>query len=297
MDISAIHPSPVTSTDRLGLTLVVAVILHAVLILGVSFNIFSSNKKTDRSRTLEVTLVHSSDPTPDNPDYLAQASQRGGGQNSEQRRPSSPVATPLVSSELQQHQQQTMPSSRAQPLHEQRRKMLTTLESEHKLTSRNQKKPRKETSDRDTNARELINRSLAMASLSAEIDQLKQAYAKLPNHKRVAINARQYKYANYVETWRRKVERIGNLNYPEEAVRRKLTGSLEMEVIINADGSINDIIVLRSSGRKTLDDAAIRIVKMAAPFAPFPKDIRTETSTLSITRTWQFLQGNRLYSK
>jgi len=94
-----------------------------------------------------------------------------------------------------------------------------------------------------------------------------------------------------MEAWRSKVERIGNLNYPDEARKRKLSGSLILDVALNPDGSVNDVVVRRSSGQKILDDAAIRIVHLAAPFAPFPADIRKDTDILHITRTWQFLNN------
>ena len=92
-----------------------------------------------------------------------------------------------------------------------------------------------------------------------------------------------------MEAWRAKVERVGNLNYPEEARRRNISGQLVLDVALNPDGKINQITIRRSSGYKVLDDAAIRIVELAAPYSPFPEAIRAETDVLHITRTWQFL--------
>jgi protein TonB len=94
-----------------------------------------------------------------------------------------------------------------------------------------------------------------------------------------------------MEAWRAKVERVGNLNYPDDARKRQLSGSLILDVALNPDGSVNQITVRQSSGHKILDDAADRIVRLAAPFAPFPDDIRAETDILHITRTWQFLHN------
>ena len=91
-----------------------------------------------------------------------------------------------------------------------------------------------------------------------------------------------------------KITRIGNLNYPEEATRRNITGSLLLDVAINTDGSLNSLTLLRSSGSKVLDDAAMRIVKLAAPFAQFPDELRSDTDVLHITRTWEFLDSHRL---
>jgi protein TonB len=139
----------------------------------------------------------------------------------------------------------------------------------------------------------LVRRSLAMASLSAEVDQRLQAYAKRPRQKWISARTREHKYAAYMEAWRAKVERVGNLNYPDEARRRSLSGDLLLDVAIRADGSVVEISVRRSSGHKVLDDAAARIVRLAAPFAPFPKSIKEETDILHVQRTWRFLTGNR----
>jgi periplasmic protein TonB len=100
-----------------------------------------------------------------------------------------------------------------------------------------------------------------------------------------------------MEAWRAKVERIGNINYPDEARRRRLSGSLLLDVALNPDGSVQEITVRRSSGHKVLDDAAIRIVELASPFAPFPPDIRGEVDVLHVTRTWKFLNSNQFSAR
>lgn len=146
-------------------------------------------------------------------------------------------------------------------------------------------------------AETLVSRSLAMASLSAEIDRRLEAYAKRPRRKWVTARTKEHKYAAYMEAWRQKVERVGNLNYPDEARRRRLSGSLLLDVAINSDGTINEITLRRSSGQKVLDDAAIRIVKLSAPYARFPRNIAEELDILHIERTWQFLSGNRFASR
>ena len=139
--------------------------------------------------------------------------------------------------------------------------------------------------------------SLAMASLSAEVDRRLEAYAKRPRRKWVSASTREHHYAAYMEAWRAKVERVGNLNYPDEARRRALSGNLLLDVALRADGRVESITVRRSSGHKALDDAAIRIVKLAAPFARLPKKIREETDILHIERTWRFLSSNRFASR
>jgi len=139
----------------------------------------------------------------------------------------------------------------------------------------------------------LASRGEEIARLTAKIDEETTAYAHRPRRKAVTATTQEYKYASYLETWRRKVEAIGNLNYPEEARRLKLYGSLILRVALRADGSLEEVRVLRSSGSDVLDQAAVRIVHLAAPFAPFPPEIRKETDFLDITRTWQFLTNNR----
>ena len=143
------------------------------------------------------------------------------------------------------------------------------------------------------NAAALVTQSLAMASLSAEIDQKLQAYAERPRRKWITARTTESKYAAYMDAWRIKVERVGNLNYPDEARRKRLSGALLLDVALNADGSINTVTLRRSSGHKVLDDAAIRIVELAAPYARFPANIAAETDILHIERTWRFLNSDR----
>ena len=139
----------------------------------------------------------------------------------------------------------------------------------------------------------LLTNSFKIASLSAEIRRKMEAKAERPRRKFISASTKEYKYAAYMEAWRAKVERVGNLNYPDEARRKNLTGNLILDVALNADGSVNQITIRHPSGSKILDDAAIRIVELSAPFAPFPENIREETDILHITRTWQFLNNYR----
>ena len=150
---------------------------------------------------------------------------------------------------------------------------------------------------RTLTATALINRSLAMTSLSAEIDRRLQAYARRPKRKWITARTKEHKYAAYVEAWRQKIERVGNLHYPDEARRANLSGNLLLDVALRPDGSVDEIILRRSSGEKVLDDAAIRIVNLAAPFARFPRSIAGDIDILHVERTWQFLSGNRFASR
>ncbi len=140
-------------------------------------------------------------------------------------------------------------------------------------------------------AASLLTNSLKIASLSAEIRRKMESKAQRPKRKFVSASTKEFKYATYMEAWRAKVERVGNLNYPDEARRNKLNGSLILDVALNPDGSINEIIVRKPSGHKVLDDAAIRIVELAAPYAEFPESFRSEVDLLHITRTWRFMNS------
>lgn len=140
-------------------------------------------------------------------------------------------------------------------------------------------------------ATELLTNSFKIASLSAEVRRKIEAKAKRPRRKFISATTKEYKYAAYMEAWRSKVERVGNLNYPEKARQQGISGSLVLDVALNPDGSINEITIRRSSGEKILDDAAIRIVQLAAPYAPFPQHIKDETDILHIMRTWQFINN------
>ncbi len=139
-----------------------------------------------------------------------------------------------------------------------------------------------------------LTNSFKIASLSAQIRRKLQTRAERPKRKFISASTKEYKYASYMEAWRSKVERVGNLNYPDVARKNNLSGNLILDVALNKDGSINQITVRSSSGHQVLDDAAIHIVELASPYSPFPDNIRDETDILHITRTWQFLNSHRL---
>jgi len=144
---------------------------------------------------------------------------------------------------------------------------------------------------------ELVNRSLEMLALDRQINQSLLAYSKKPRSKFISARTKEFKYASYMRDWVAKVERVGELNYPDAARRQNLSGKLIVQVAVYPDGSVRDITIRKPSGHKILDDAAVRIVKLAAPFAPFPDSISKDTDVLVITRTWVFTSSNRLKSR
>jgi protein TonB len=146
-------------------------------------------------------------------------------------------------------------------------------------------------------AKDLVQKSLEIARLEAQIRAQHQAYQERPKRTFVGARAQEYRFAQYVDNWRIKIERIGNLNYPAEAKAKKIYGRLQLTVAIKADGEIEGVEINRSSGYKVLDQAALRIVRLAAPYEPFPANIKRDTDILHITRTWTFTRGDQVIAE
>jgi protein TonB len=274
----------------LGIGLFIATALHAFVILGITFKPLDPATPEFRQQSLEVMVVRRPNELPkeeEQPDFLAQTSQSGGGEETERVKPqSSEAPMPALSPQVVQP-----PETKPLP---QPQQPLTTEVSEFKAPS----EPPVEQLQPMPSARQLLaSKNTEIARLTAELERKTLAYAKMPKRKAISASTREYKYAAYLDAWRRKVERIGNLNYPDQAKRNKLYGDLVLHVAVKADGSVEQIRVLHSSGHKILDDAAVRIVRLAAPFSPFPNEIRKEADILDITRTWQFLRSGKIYAE
>ena len=270
------------SGDRLVVSVLLAAALHALLILGISFTPEKPSSE-DKLPTLDITLVTPRNtPPPKEADYLAQISQDGGGNTAEKIRP--------------QLEQAAQPAIAAPPPSEAagEARRLASTQGQRKVQVADAAKPAPAT---PVTAAELINRSLELASLDQQLRQSMQAYSQRPRQAFISARTQEFKYASYMNEWVSKVERVGNLNYPDEARRQNITGSLMLQVSINTDGSVRNIRLLRASGYKVLDDAAIRIVQLAAPFAPLPPEIRKDTDILHITRTWEFLNQQGLSTR
>jgi protein TonB len=274
----------------LGATLLFSLLLHGVLVLGLTFHYV---KPKPGLPTLDVTLVDVANrEAPDKADFLAQANNQGGGQSEHAARPSQPVSGALP---------KPMPGTAPQPVEATvprpqeatpARRITTSGRSNFSVASDSARNARE---TQETPTADELRRRQEMAQLAAELRNRTEAYAKRPKKKFISANTKEYVYAAYMRGWVDRVERVGNLNYPEEARRRNLHGELELTVTLNRDGSVKAIDVIRSSGEPLLDKAAERIVRLAAPFPPIPKDQRVDE--LYITRTWQFLPGNVLRNK
>ena len=281
--------------DPMAMALLGAMVLHAFIILAVTFDL-ERDEPPPAQRTLDITLVQPKQPPKpvEQPDFLAQQSQEGGGEETRLERQTSPLgnpdATPIPRPALELER-----SGAAEPEPAPKPEVIVTRESPRREQAATPK-PVVEAPPRTQLSQLLASTQQEIDRLTAELDRRSLSASRQDRRKAVNASTQEYKYASYLEAWRSKVERIGNLNYPDEAKRRKLYGNLLMHVAVRADGSIERIRVVRSSGHKLLDDAAVRIVRLAAPFAPFPPEIRDEVDVLDITRTWQFLDGTSLFS-
>lgn len=280
--------------DRLGLTIFFALVLHSLIILGVSFAVPDEVLPPEKLPGLEVTLVQSkTDKKIEDADFLAQANQEGGGDSEEISRPTAPVEPVVATGEagdVSQFVPETVIPSSADP---QGMQIITADSSKDKIDA-DTSDPDIETDFDKMTPIQLLSRSKEIAKLSAEIDQSRKSYASKPRKAFTSARTKEYRFASYEESWRKKIERIGTLNFPDEARRNKLSGSLRMSVTIDKSGNIKNITINNYSGHKVLDDAAVRVVKMAAPFPKLPDDITKDFDEIVIIRTWQFLPGNKL---
>lgn len=287
-----------TKTDRLGLTAFVSVLVHMTIILGVSFAV-PDLRPNEPLPTLDITLVNTrSDSEPEDADFLAQANQEGGGDTDEAVIARSPLPVNQARKASEQVPQSRVQTENRQPQQNVDRPLTQDREEARTIDDREsqeQKVATAPTNEPGLDQNDQIARE--RARLSAEISQFWEEYQKRPRRKFLSARTKEYKYAEYMEAWRARVERVGNLNYPDKARRRNLTGNLVLDVAINPDGSVNNLNMIKSSGNKVLDDAARRIVQLAAPYQSFPPDIKKEVDILHITRTWQFMRGNRLVSR
>lgn len=275
----------------LAKAVVFSLILHAFVMFGVGFVLPDPRKNQNFLQPLEVVLVNSkSRSSPLKADALAQNNLDGGGNTEDDKRASSPL--PSLSDDKQFTPEQS--TQHLQRLEQQVKKLITQAKSMHTVPQERTEKQRKDGSD--MNGNDMVQRSLEIARLEAQIDRNFSAYQKLPQRKFIGARTQEYRYAQYIEDWRIKVERIGNLNYPAQARQQKIFGKLQLTVSIRANGNIESVEVSKSSGQRILDAAAVRIVKLAAPYAPFPEDIRKETDILSIIRTWSFTANDQLES-
>jgi protein TonB len=278
---------------NLALALGISLAFHGLL-LSIHFT-FPDALPRATERALDVILVNSRSATrPTDVQAKAQANLDGGGNTDENRR----AATPLpVSKHTKEGDNLVEAQRRVAQLETQQREMMTQLKGQKAVAAPKQADPAPPAplAPPSPTGLDLASSAMAIARLEGQIAKNIEEYNKRPRKKFIGARTEEYRFAQYVEDWRQKVERIGNLNYPE-AARGKMYGSLVLTVIIKADGTLDRVDVNRPSGQKVLDDAARRIVQMASPYAPFPADIARDTDILEITRTWTFTSADKLRS-
>lgn len=286
-------PPRVRPLDRLGFTLFLAALVHLALILGVGFTVV---KPAQISRTMDITLAtFKSEKPPEKADFQAQDNQQGSGTLDKKAVPKTTELAPFQDTKI--NKITPPPAARPEvPPPPQKSAVATKAPKAQKVEPKpreSKPQPKPSTPVREFDSSQL---SSQIASLEAELANEQQQYAKRPRiHRLNAASTMRDKGAWYKEEWRKKVERVGNLNYPDEARRQQIYGNLRMMVSINRDGSLYEVLVLESSGQPVLDQAAQRIVRLAAPFAPFTGDL-AEYDRLEIIRTWRFARGDRLSS-
>lgn len=270
--------------DPITISFMMALGLHAVILLGVGFAI-DFKPLTAPLETLDIVLVNwRSETAPEEADFLAQASQQGGGESTEVSRPSqqNTGASPGPAEGEDPLEQQEQASSVADAAREQLLVEAEDSEFTQQITAIEQAEMPA------ISAAMLMQESMTMARLQPGIRRDRESQSKLPRRKWISANTKEYEYAAYNQAWVAKVERVGNINYPEQVRLKKLVGDLILTVGINQDGSVESIDIRRSSGKSELDQAAIRIVRLAAPYSPLPDQIRVNVDVLHITRTWRF---------
>ncbi|MBX9636073.1 energy transducer TonB [Nitrosomonas oligotropha] len=273
-----------------------SLLLHAIVFFGVTFQ-FPQPKSDKIASSLEVVLVNNKTQTkPKESQLLAQDNLDGGGNTEEDRRAKTPFPVlprnkPVIAENVAQQ--------KVKQLEQEAKKLMAAVSETPQIELPKEHKNELESKSVAVDSTDLLLRSLDIARLRAQIDQDHDSYQKRPKRKFVGARTKEFRFARYVEDWRIKVERIGNLNYPEAARKEKLYGNLQLTVGIRADGSLESIEINRSSGEKILDEAAVNIVKLAGQngFAPFPPDISQDTDILHITRTWVFAASDMLLSQ
>lgn len=286
--------APVSAADRLSFMLFLALAFHAVLILGLGF---SPGKPQPGARTIEITIAQQlSDTEPEDADFIAQANQQASGDLDEKREVTTTEQSPFDSQTIAQVNLQAPATVDPTPVPSQRVIITTQGVSSRKAPA---------TVDKPTPPKPLPKSrqesdaaiSEEIASLQARLDAQKQAYAKRPRvHHLTSVSAKAHYEALYLDAFRRAVEEIGTRNFPQKALSEGIFGNVRLAVQLKPNGSVQNIEVTQSSGHRFLDEAAIQSVRLAAPFAPFPDEMRRNVDVLEIIRTWRFDARERLTS-
>jgi protein TonB len=305
--------SELRTTTRLQTGMLLSVGFHMFIIFGIGITPPAPKKMDDIPPRLDVVLVNARTQTkPEKAEALAQVNLDGGGNTDEPKRlksPLPPIETPPVTqAKIEKAAKKTAPKKvvekaekepqkKAQDLEQEAKMLLSRIESSPPTVPVPQPKEQEAEAAPQADTGALLQRSMAIARLEAEISREWEEYQRRPRRVFLGARVQEYLFARYVDDWRSKVERVGNLNYPQAAREQKVYGSLVLTVSIKADGSVEKVEINRTSGHKILDAAAVKIVELASPFAAFSEDIRKKADILAITRTWTFTRADQLISE
>ena len=282
------------SRERFRFMIFLSACAHALLVLGVGFTYLTD--ANDES-SIEVTLAqYRSQIQPDDADFIAQENQTGSGSQDETTVPSSPFISDLNDADINE----VRPAPEAHVLNETpEQPNLTALSSINTEQAVAQQRDMPEQEEKQALSEQSSSEeiSLAIASLQAQLDLQQQALARQPRKYLLSsASARKSHEASYLDSWRRRVEAVGNINYPIKARQQQVYGNVRMLISLNASGQISETRIIQSSGESLLDQAAFDIVNLAAPFEPFPEELKAEADILEIVRTFRFHEGNTLSS-
>lgn len=270
-----------TTEERLRKTFSAALVLHLLLLVGISFTLPSGSSP---ATSMEVTLAYyKSDQVPDRADFLAQANQIGSGDRAQAMQPTTDRLSPFENGDRGQ-----MSAALSTPQPEARTFVDSSGDSQNSMTEIVDNRP----PEQDTAQQQIANRDIG--AIRAELDRLQRAYSKLPRVLRMtSASAKSADEAAYMHYFEKRVEQIGNLNYPAEARAQRIFGQVQLVVALLANGRIKHIEVSKTSGSRLLDQAAVSSVRLASPFKPFPEELRNRDE-IHIIRTWQYQSNNVL---
>jgi len=282
-------PAPLSNNDSLLIALFLAAVIHVVIGLGINF---TAPQPEQVSRSIDITLVNMPTPkAPEKAQLLAQENQLGAGEQSKKPEPP-PQQLPSQGNNPDKQVKKSEPEH-SEP--KAAKKLITQKKAEKKIVTASKPDTGQHTEKHPQLTAEMLQQQIAQ--LGTEI-RLNQQTAEQTKIKFVdSVSAHKYVAAQYMKDWEDKVERTGNLNYPEVAAKKNFSGTLTMDVGIKADGSIYSIRINQSSGNPALDEAAKKIVRMSAPFAPLPVELQKELDVLVITRVWKFSDESGMTSR
>lgn len=275
----------INSNDRLGFTLFLAAALHGLLIFGVSFNSLSSSESAP---SVTVTLAtHKSNEAPEDADFIAQENQIGSGTADEEKEITTDQQTPFSNPDIREAD--VLSQTKASEQETQAKTTAVTATTSSTKVEQNNESQDVEEKRNGQDSEDIKRISAEIASLAAKLDKQKQAFAKRPRERVLtSVSAKRSADAEYLNAWAVRVESVGNQNFPRAAINQKITGSLRLQSTINWDGRLLDAEILNSSGHSVLDNAALQIIRQAAPFLPLPPELRKDLDQIVIIRTWHF---------